>query len=59
MFSYFIYSVLVIYPLWKICERAGFNGAIALIALVPYVGLIVVGAILSFSEWKITNKGEY
>ena len=43
--------VLIVIPLWRICRRAGFHGALSLLALVPLVGPLIVGAILSFADW--------
>lgn len=43
--------ILIIVPLWRICTRAGFNGALSLLALIP-LGLVLVGAILSFANWS-------
>jgi hypothetical protein len=44
--------ILIIVPLWRICKRAGFNGALSLLAIIPWFGVVVVGAILSFSNWR-------
>ena len=49
---YLIFAALFIVPLWKICARAGFNGALSLLALIPWLGLVIVGAVLSFSAWQ-------
>jgi uncharacterized membrane protein YhaH (DUF805 family) len=43
--------VLIIVPLWRICTRAGFNGVLSLLALIPWLGVVIVGAILSFANW--------
>jgi hypothetical protein len=42
--------VLYVIPLWRICSRAGFHGALSLLALLPF-GMFIVGAILSFGTW--------
>jgi TRAP-type C4-dicarboxylate transport system permease small subunit len=42
---------LVIVPMWKISSRAGFNGAISLLNLVPLLGFIAWASILAFSTW--------
>ena len=49
---YLIFATLFIVPLWKICARAGFNGALSLLALIPWLGLVIVGGVLSFSAWQ-------
>lgn len=46
-----VFATLFIVPLWRICSRAGFNGALSLLALIPLFGLIIIGAILSFTAW--------
>ena len=48
---YLVFVALFIVPLWKVCSRAGFNGALSLLALIPWLGLIIVGGVLSFAAW--------
>lgn len=47
-----VFLLLVIVPLWRICQRAGFHGALSLLALIPVIGTLIVGAVLSFGEWR-------
>lgn len=47
-----LFLLLVIIPLWRVCQRAGFHGALSLLALVPVIGTLIVGAVLSFGEWR-------
>jgi hypothetical protein len=42
---------LLIIPLWRICTRAGFHPALALLAAIPFIGLLAVAAILAFGNW--------
>jgi hypothetical protein len=49
--------ILLIVPLWRICMRAGFHGAISLIAIIPLLGPFIVGAILSFGTWDAPRIG--
>ena len=35
-------ALLLIVPSWRICERAGFSGLIALFHLVPVIGPFIV-----------------
>lgn len=52
-----LYSIIglaiIVVPLWRICGRAGFNPAIALLAIIPFLGFIVVVAILAFIRWPV------
>lgn len=43
--------ILVIVPLWRICSRAGFNPALSLLAIIPFVGFVIVAAVLGFADW--------
>lgn len=43
--------LLLIIPLWRICQRAGFHPALSLLAAIPGLGLLAVCAILAFAEW--------
>ena len=40
-----------IFCFWRIFTKAGYNGAMSLIWLIPAVGPIVVVSILAFSTW--------
>ena len=50
-------TVLIIIPLWKICGRAGFHPALSLIAVIPFLGFLIVAGILAFAAWP-ANKPE-
>jgi len=50
-----LFALLLIVPSWRIFERAGFSGLLALFHLVPVVGPFIVMAVLAFSDWP---KGE-
>lgn len=46
--------VLMIFPVfcfWRIFTKAGHNGAMALLCLIPGVGMIIVLCILAFGDW--------
>lgn len=46
-----ILAVLVVVPLWRVCGRAGFSPALSLLAIIPWLGLLIIAAVLGFSEW--------
>lgn len=50
---------LVIFPIfcfWKIFTKAGHNGAMALLCLIPGIGMIIVLCILAFGEWPVLRN---
>ena len=49
--AYLLFSLVLIIPTWRICQRAGFSGAVSLLLLVPLIGGFIVMSILAFSEW--------
>ena len=49
-----ILAILLLYPAWRIYQRAGLNPYLSLTILVPYIGLLVCGIILAISDWHIT-----
>ena len=55
IFGVFIYLAIMvlalIVPTWRICNRAGYSGAISLLHLIPGVGTLIVFAILAFGTW--------
>lgn len=49
--------VLFIVPLWRICGRAGFNPALSLMTLIPFLGNLIVSAVLGLAEWPPAKNG--
>ena len=49
--GHLLFALLLIVPTWRIFVRAGFSGALSLLHLVPFVGFLVIMAILAFSDW--------
>ena len=45
----------LIYCWWRICAKAGYKGAMALLMLVPLGNLILV-LILAFSDWPVLKN---
>lgn len=45
-----------IFCFWRIFTKAGYNGAMALIWLIPAVGPIVVISILAFGTWPAGQR---
>lgn len=49
-------AVLVIVPLWRIVGRTGFNPALSLLVVIPWLGFVIIAAILAFAEWPSLRK---
>jgi len=49
--GHILVALLLIVPTWRICQRAGFSGALALFHLVPLIGSFIVMGVLAFSDW--------
>lgn len=43
---------LAILPLWVICGRAGLPKPLALLAIIPWIGVALVVLILAVSRWE-------
>jgi uncharacterized membrane protein YoaK (UPF0700 family) len=50
-----LFVFLFIVPLWKICKRAGMKPALSVIAVIPFVGVAIVSAILALKEWPLDD----
>jgi len=51
VFGAIVVSVLItVIPFWKICSKAGFSGALALLMLVP-IANIILPFYIAFAEW--------
>ena len=51
---------MIVFPIfcfWKIFAKAGYNGAMALLCLIPGIGMIIVLCILAFGTWPAGQKG--
>lgn len=54
IFWIFLMVALVAFPVfcfWRIFTKAGFQGPLALLCLVPGIGMIIVLCILAFGDW--------
>lgn len=49
-------GVIVIWPFWRIFSKAGFNGALAILMLVPIINVVMI-FYLAFSEWPSLRGG--
>ena len=55
--GHILVALLLIIPTWRICQRAGFSGALALFHLVPLIGSFIVMGVLAFSDWPNGEAG--
>jgi uncharacterized membrane protein YhaH (DUF805 family) len=51
-----VIAILVVVPVWRICQRAGHPGWLALLMLVPMINLALL-YFLAFAEWPATKAG--
>ena len=45
-----IVGLLIILPLWKIFEKAGFSGPLAILMLIPFINILMI-FYLAFTDW--------
>jgi hypothetical protein len=50
-----VVCLLVIWPLWRICSKAGYSGWLSISLLVPFLNYAVV-LYLAFAEWPIERE---
>lgn len=53
-----LWMAVVVVPFWFIFRKAGFNGALSLLMIVPLVNLVVL-YVLAFSRWRVVPTPEY
>jgi len=58
MMEYYIGALFLFYPAWRICRRAGFDPKLALVVLVPFVGMLILVAYLAFGNWPAASGKE-
>ena len=54
--STLVLGLILIYPLWRIHSRTGFNAALALLIFVPFAGYLIVYLMLAFRRWPATEQ---
>ncbi|WP_165067719.1 hypothetical protein [Paludisphaera rhizosphaerae] len=52
-----VLHLLILWPVCRICSRAGFHWALGLMALVPGL-LFVLLLVLAFAEWPALRRGK-
>lgn len=45
-----------IFLLWRIFSKAGYNGAMSLLILIPGIGSLIVVLILAFGDWPVLRE---
>lgn len=50
-----VWAAIVIVPFWRICEKAGYAGALSLLILVPLVNIGFL-YFLGFARWPATDE---
>ena len=53
-----IFLALLIVPLWRIATKAGLSGPISLLAIIPWIGMLLALYIIAFSEWRVTPSAQ-
>lgn len=51
-----IVAVFLLFPSWKIFQRAGLNPMLSLTLFIPTIGMLLAGLILALSEWKLSTE---
>lgn len=51
LMSLFLFNALTVWPFWRIYRRAGLPGWWSLSALIPFIGLVAVIAIIGHARW--------
>jgi hypothetical protein len=51
----FAMPIVIVWPTWRICRKAGFPGAISLLCLIPLANLFLL-YFLAFAEWPAVRR---
>ncbi len=49
-------AIFLLFPSWKIFQRAGLNPMLSLTLFIPAIGMFIAGLILALSEWKLAAE---
>ena len=50
-----LFSILPVIAFWKICSKAGFNGALGFLMLIP-IANIILPLYVAFAEWPALKQ---
>ncbi|MFZ0336631.1 MAG: hypothetical protein WAL45_01245 [Terracidiphilus sp.] len=56
LLALFVFIPVAIIPYWMIFKKAGFSPWLALLEIIPFVGLVVL-YVVALSEWKVPVAG--
>lgn len=55
--TFWIFTLSLLYPTWRIFVRVGMSGPLALLLLIPGgIGFFITVAVLAFSKWPAIEK---
>lgn len=57
MWAPVIAGLILVYPVWRILERAGFSPWFALLVFIPLLGPLAVFLMLAFMDWPRAGGG--
>lgn len=52
-----IFTVIMVYPFWRICSKAGFPGVLSLFILIPLANLVFLYW-LALAQWPNVPEGQ-
>ena len=52
-----VFAVLVVIPVWRICQRTGYPGWLGILMLVPIANLLFL-YFLAFAGWPSDKSGD-
>lgn len=53
LINYFLFALLCFYPLYRVSKRAGLPFWTACTVFIPFIGMVVVTALLAHLKWNI------
>ena len=51
-------AVLLLFPAWRIFQRAGLNPTLSFTLFIPIVGMLFAGLVLALSTWNLQAETE-
>ena len=53
-----VVAIVVVIPVWRICQRAGYPGWLGILILVPIANLVLL-YFIAFAVWPTQKTGEH
>ncbi|MFO7578545.1 MAG: hypothetical protein R6W66_12550 [Pelovirga sp.] len=53
-----VIAIVIVIPVWRICQRTGYPGWLAMLMLVPVANIVLI-YFIAFADWPQEKTGDH